>query len=231
MTIHNIASYSLSVAGCQENVKTKLTFWWSKPIFACGFRAIETPLGAGLTVVRTFGRVIEPGVRVAFDGISRWACAICIRQVHVGATSQQECANNNNCSQFFSLSTEFTSSKASSGKVKDLPPTTADTAVYSVPDWSWVRCFISVTIPSGFPSQSWPLILTRSPTFISILPQEIGLGCYQTCRAVCCGLPPSGVLRRGRSLPAYARGAWSASRLLSFRKSQNLPHNRHEKPC
>ena len=117
LTIHNIASYSLSVAACQAYVKTYLAFRGYVTIFSRGICAVKTELCASLGVVRAFRRVVEPGVGVSLHRISCWACAIYIWQVHMGATSKEEGGNNNNVSQFFFLSAAVTSSKASSGKV------------------------------------------------------------------------------------------------------------------
>ena len=129
LTIHNIASYSLSVAERQAYVKTYLAFRGYVTIFSCGVGAVKTELCAGRGVVRAFRRVVEPRVGVSLHRISCWASAIYIWQVHVGATSKEKEGDNNNLSQFFFLSAEFTSSNASSGNVKYCPAISAVTAV------------------------------------------------------------------------------------------------------
>jgi hypothetical protein len=134
MTIHNIASYSLSVTECQGCVKDLSGFTGKITVLDGCFLGSKARLGFGTMIIGATGKMVAVRVGIPLNGELLGTFPIVVGKPHVGATSNEECANNNNCSQFFSLSTEFTSSKASSGKVKDLPPTTAETAIYWVPD-------------------------------------------------------------------------------------------------
>ena len=61
VTIHNIASYSLSVAECQGDVKgiNNLIVGWAIAHLACRLSVTEANLGVSSTIVRGVHRVVD----------------------------------------------------------------------------------------------------------------------------------------------------------------------------
>jgi hypothetical protein len=117
MTIHNIASYSLSVAERQGYVKDLSGFTGKITVPDSCFLGGEARFGFGTVIIRGAWKVIAVRVRIPFNRKLLWALTVVVGKTHMGAASQEERTNNNNCSQFFFLSVAVTSSKASSGKV------------------------------------------------------------------------------------------------------------------
>tara|TARA_B100000686_G_scaffold273283_1_gene290844 strand:- start:245 stop:541 length:297 start_codon:yes stop_codon:yes gene_type:complete len=87
MTIHNIASYSLSVAECQGCVKDLSCSAGKITVFnGCFFRG-EAGLRFGAMIIGATGKMVAVRVSIPFDGELLWTLAIVVGESHVSTPS------------------------------------------------------------------------------------------------------------------------------------------------
>ena len=89
-TIHNIASYSLSVAECQGYVKDLSCSAGKITVFNGCFFSGEARLRFGAVVIGATGKMVAVRVGIPLNWELLGAFAIVIGETHVGTTTQHD---------------------------------------------------------------------------------------------------------------------------------------------
>ena len=87
MTIHNIASYSLSVAECQSCVKDLSCSAGKITVFDGGFFRGEARFSFGAMIIGATRKVIAVRVGIPFNRELLWTLTIVVGKPHMGTSS------------------------------------------------------------------------------------------------------------------------------------------------